>query len=314
MEEFENNEIDEELKNDDQEEKSYKEEDNYILAKDIPSESGKNGDYFLKQSRFTTIKNDFSEEDESIRSSSIPSKENENPSEKNDINENDHNNKIGKQNRKTRYSNKNIIELKLILLGDIAVGKTSILSRYINNEFKENYQCTINAEFKTKFIDVDLNTSVQMKIWDTIGQEKYRNVTRQYYHGSDGALIIFDLSNKNSFEYVPKWIEDLKDNGPKDISILILGNKSDLTLEREVNMDEIKKFIGNKYLYYEVSAKNGNNISLAFDKIRNQIMEELKKNKKLNKKDDDIRLNMNPRDSKDLDTLGKSVEKSSKCC
>lgn len=153
MEDFENNEIDEELKNDDQEEKSYKEEDNYILAKDRPSESGKNGDYFLKQSRFTTIKNDFSEEDESIRSSSIQSKENENPSEKNDINENDQNNKIGKQNRKTRYSNKNIIELKLILLGDIAVGKSSILSRYIYNKFNQEYNLTMLVEFEEKIIN-----------------------------------------------------------------------------------------------------------------------------------------------------------------
>ena len=292
MEDFDNNEVEDELKNDDLEEKWDKDEDNYILAKERPLEENRNSDFFLKQSnRFTNINTDFeiNQTEESIRNSEIPKNENENQqnsSKENDINKKEEKNKKDRQSRKTRNSDTNIIQIKVILLGDIAVGKSSILSRYVDNAFKEDYKCTISPEYKTKLIDVDLNTAVRMIIWDTIGQERFRNVTRQYYRDSHGAIIVFDLANKDSFDSIPKWIEDLNNNGPENIPILILGNKSDLTLEREINIEDIKKVIGNKYLYYEVSAKNGNNIALAFDKLRSQILEELKHNRKLNNQDE----------------------------
>ena len=153
-----------------------------------------------------------------------------------------------------------------------------------------------------------------MNIWDTAGQEKYRTLTRQFYHDCHGAVIVFDLTEKESFEYLPKWIKELEENAPDKIVILILGNKSDLVNERVVNSEDITNFIENKYLFFEVSAKNGNNITLAFDKIRAKILEGLYKNE--NTKDDiDVKININPRDSKELDNLGKTVnEKSSKCC
>ena len=110
-----------------------------------------------------------------------------------------------------------------------------------------------------------------MNIWDTVGQEKFRTLTRQYYHDCHGAVIVFDLTKRETFEYLPKWIKELKDNAPDKIAILILGNKSDLTDERVVSPEEITKFIEDNYLFFEVSAKNGNNITLAFDKIREKI-------------------------------------------
>ena len=310
---FDRNELDEQINKDELEKKEEDKEifdddnDNYLLAKERATDSSKNTDYFNHQSnRFTTIDNNFEnsqqEEEESIRKSNVPNNENQNIDSK----EKD-------KNRKTK-SGKEIIEIKLILLGDISVGKTSILGRYIKNSFSEDYKCTIQVERQTKLIDIDLYTSVKLVIWDTCGQEKYRNVTRQYYHGCDGAVIVFDLTNKDSFDNVSKWIEELKSNGPSNISLLIVGNKSDLTNDRVVPINVINKFIGNKYLYYDVSAKNGNNIALAFEKIRAQIFNKIK-NIKSKREDSDIRNNMNPRDSKELDNLGEKVNgKTSKCC
>jgi small GTP-binding protein len=305
--------IDELAKKEDKEKEIFDDDnDNYLLAKERASDTSKNTDYFNHQnSRFTTIDNNFEnsqqEEEESIRKSNL-SKDNSKP----EIVENRNSNEKIK-NRKTK-SGKDIIEMKIILLGDVAVGKTSIFGRYTKNSFNECYKCTVQVEKQTKFIDIDLQTSVKLVIWDTCGQERYRNITRQYYRDCDGAVIVFDLTNTDSFENVPKWIEELKNNGPPNISILIVGNKSDLTNERVVPINDINKLIGNKYLYYDVSAKNGNNVDLAFGKIKTQIFNRIKNIK--NKRDDsDIRYNMNPRDSKELDNFGEAVTgKSHKCC
>jgi len=317
--EFDRNELDEheQIQIDELAKKEDKEifeddNDNYLLAKERASDTSKNTDYFNHQnSRFTTIDNNFEnsqqEEEESIRKSNL-SKDNLNP----EIIENRNSNEKIK-NRKTK-SGKEIIEMKIILLGDVSVGKTSILGRYTKNSFNEGYKCTIQVEKQTKLIDIDLHTSIKLVIWDTCGQEKYRNITRQYYRGCDGAVIVFDLTKKDSFDNVPKWIEELKDNGPSDISILIAGNKSDLTNDRVVPINDIKKSFGNKYLYYDVSAKNGNNVDLAFGRMKTQIFNKIN-NTKNKREDSDIRYNMNPRDSKELDNFGEAVTgKSHKCC
>ena len=314
MSDNENNEIDD-LEN---KEEQILNDDNDIFSKERPSEASKNSEYFSQQNnRFTTIENNFGNpEDESMRPSNIskndrPSNIFKNNDNNNELNQNENKNSIRASNRKTN-SLKNKIEIKIILLGDVSVGKTSIISRYVNNSFTEDYRCSIQAEKKTKLIDVDLNTSVRMNIWDTVGQEKYRNLTRQYYHDCHGAIIVFDITKKDSFDVIPKWIDELRNNGPKNITIIIVGNKSDLTNEREVSFEDIKSKFGSKYPYYEVSAKNGNNIVLAFDKLRTQILKDLFNN---SNDDNDIRYNVNPRDTKELDNLGKSVkDESSKCC
>ena len=316
--------------NDDQE-KSDNLDDEYILSKERISEVSKNSDfYFQQKNRFTEINKNFEDnqedEENSLRQSNIMNNEhpkdeeidsnviNNNKIGSNDGNiNNDNIRKTENKNRKTRNSIKNIVNIKIILLGDVCVGKTSIIGRYINNSFEEKYKCTIQAECKTKIIDIDSNIAVKMNIWDTCGQEKFRILTKQYYRESHGAIIVFDLTNRKSFEYVKNWIEELHKYAPENVSILIVGNKSDLTLEKKVNMIEIKKLIEtHNFLYYDVSAKNGNNISLAFDKIRAEILDRLKNNNYRN--DSDIRYNMNPLDPKALDKLGESVNKSKRCC
>ena len=299
-------------------------EDSYILDKERPS----NASNFALQTRFTEVGNNFQEDDNKNNDSLTNSMSNERPSYEsqksnqskasdNKIN-NDDNKKETKGKKKEKKKDKpkkQIIEIKLILLGDISVGKSSILGRYIDNSFTENYQCTLQVETKSKVIDIDLNTSVKMNIWDTVGQEKYRNLTRQYFRNCHGAIIVFDLTRKDSFDGVQKWIDELEEFG-SNIPILIVGNKSDLINEREVNEDVIENFVKNKYLYYDVSAKNGSNVSLAFDKIRKEIIEDIKRNEKKEENElNDIKFKMRNVDSKAFDQLNKSVNgKSKKCC
>jgi Ras-related protein Rab-11A len=303
-------------------EDSKENEDSYILDKERPS----NASNYTLQNRFTVVGNNFQEDDNknndsltNSMSSERPSTESQksNSSKKSDnkINNDDNKKEIKGKKKEKNKTKKQIIEIKLILLGDISVGKSSILGRYIDNSFTEDYQCTLQVETKSKIIDIDLNTSVKMNIWDTVGQEKYRNLTRQYFRNCQGAIIVFDLTRKDSFDGVQKWIDELKDFS-SNIPILIAGNKSDLINEREVNEDVIENFVKNKYMYYDVSAKNGSNVSLAFDKIRTEIIEDIKRNEKKEEKElNDIKFKMRNVDSKAFDQLNKSVNgKSKKCC
>lgn len=304
-------------------EDSKENEDSYILDKERPS----NASNFALQTRFTVVDNNFQEEDSknndslsnsinSGRPSCESQKSNSSKKSVNKINNDNNKNAIIKAEKKVKNkTKKQMIDIKLILLGDISVGKSSIIGRYIDNSFSDDYQCTLQVEMKTKIIDIDLDTRVKINIWDTVGQEKFRNLTKQYYRNCQGAIIAFDLTRKDSFDGVQKWIDDLEDYNA-NIPILIVGNKSDLIKEREVNNDDIEMLVKNKYKYYDVSAKNGSNISLAFDKIRSEIIEDIKRKEKKEEKElNDIKFKMRNVDSKAFDQLNKSVNgKSKKCC
>ena len=103
-----------------------------------------------------------------------------------------------------------VYELKIILLGPVAVGKTSIFSRYISNTFSEKYNPTLNVEYNLKTININSTTQAKLKIWDTCGQEIYRTITRQYYSGTQGILLVYDISNRSSFENINIWEEEIK--------------------------------------------------------------------------------------------------------
>ena len=161
---------------------------------------------------------------------------------------------------------------KLILIGDSCVGKSNILLKYLKNQFNENSKTTIVVEFGTKNIIIN-NKRIKIQIWDTAGQERYRSITSAYYKGAKGALIVYDITRKNTFDNIDKWITDLKLNGDKNICIIILGNKSDLIDKREINKnDGIKKAEMYKTAFLETSALNGDNISKAFDELIEQIV------------------------------------------
>ena len=172
---------------------------------------------------------------------------------------------------------------KMILIGDSGVGKSNILSRYINNSFSETTRSTVGVELSAKVEEIN-NTKIKIQIWDTAGQERYKSITKTYYKGAKGALIVYDITNKESFKNVDKWINDLKESGDDDVSILIVGNKCDLEASREVTTDEVKKKAElYKMAYCETSALKGENIDNAFRTLIKIVVE--KNEKKKNEED-----------------------------
>ena len=162
--------------------------------------------------------------------------------------------------------NLKLVEYKIILVGDSGVGKTSILKKFINNEFNEDIKCTINIDFFSKSIKIDKNLYTNLKIYDTAGQEKYRALIKQYYQGTDGIILVFDLTNENSFNKLKSWINEVSDNTEK-AQIILVGNKADL-IERKIDEETAENFAKQRDMkYIETSAKEGTNILLLFEEL-----------------------------------------------
>ena len=160
---------------------------------------------------------------------------------------------------------------KIVLIGDTSVGKTNILSKYLTDEFDPESKATVGVEFGTKNFKIE-NNIVKVQIWDTAGQERYRSITNAYYKGAKGALLVYDITNKKSFDNLDKWISDLKTNGDEKISIVLLGNKSDLESQRVISTEEGKnKAELFKFAFMETSALNGSNIEKAFDELIKEV-------------------------------------------
>ena len=160
---------------------------------------------------------------------------------------------------------------KIVLIGDTSVGKTNILSKYLSDEFDPESKATVGVEFGTKNFKIE-NNIVKVQIWDTAGQERYRSITNAYYKGAKGALLVYDITNKKSFDNLDRWISDLKTNGDEKISIVLLGNKSDLESQRVISTEEGKnKAELFKFAFMETSALNGSNIEKAFDELIKEV-------------------------------------------
>jgi len=128
---------------------------------------------------------------------------------------------------------------KIVLIGDSGVGKSNILSKYLTDTFTFDSKATVGVEFGSKNLELDGN-KIKMQIWDTAGQERYKSITNAYYKGAKGALLVFDLTKKQTFDSVDKWISDLKTNGDEHITIILVGNKSDLEEQRQVSSEEAR--------------------------------------------------------------------------
>ncbi len=126
---------------------------------------------------------------------------------------------------------------KVVLIGDSGVGKTNLLSRYLRNEFDYDTRTTVGVEFGVKKLEID-GTKVKVQLWDTAGQERYKSITNTYYKGAKGALLAYDITRKETFENVNKWISELQTHGSKEINIFLVGNKIDLKDERQVSTQE----------------------------------------------------------------------------
>ena len=160
---------------------------------------------------------------------------------------------------------------KLILIGDGGCGKTNILSRYINQKFQNDTKATIGVELSSKTFTIN-NDKINAQFWDTAGQEKYKSMTAAYYKGALGALIVYDITKKYTFESIDRWITDLTNTADKRIKIILLGNKSDLEEQREVSREEGEmKAKEYNIAFMETSALNGNNIEIAFNKLVEEV-------------------------------------------
>ena len=158
------------------------------------------------------------------------------------------------------------LEFKVILLGDTNVGKTSILYKFIDGTFLNKVSSTINVEFKTQKLKIDKNLYAVLSIYDTAGQERYRSITRQYYHDANGIILVFDLTNENSFTKLNSWIKDINENAG-NVEVILVGNKSDLE-DRKITKYKAEIFAKEKNVkYIETSAKEGTNILLLFEEF-----------------------------------------------
>ena len=161
---------------------------------------------------------------------------------------------------------------KILILGDSFVGKTNMSKRFLKNEFDFGTKETVGVEFGSKNFTMEKGDIVKAQIWDTAGQERYRSITKAYYRGAKGALLVYDITRKITFDNIDNWLIDLKTNGDKNMIIMIIGNKSDLEGQREVSREEAQtKAEQYNIAYLETSAKSGDNINKAFTALIEQV-------------------------------------------
>jgi small GTP-binding protein len=195
------------------------------------------------------------------------------------------------------------LTIKIIVLGSSEVGKTCILNRYFNNEFKENSLSTIGIDFQTKFFKFE-DKKIKANYTDTAGQEKFRAISVNYLKGTNGVILVFDLTNKESFDLLDTWMDELKNNNKMDISKVLIGNKADLADKIEVPKEEIENFTKKvKCDYFECSAKTGQNVNEALDEIAKITFLNMKDSVSEINREESIVLNNNEK-----------VGKKGKCC
>ena len=151
---------------------------------------------------------------------------------------------------------------KILLLGDSTVGKTCFLLRFMEDSFIDLHMATIGLDYKLKTMILEEQKIVKVQIWDTAGQDKFRAITRNYYKGASGIILIFDVTNIKSFENIKKWINEIKEEISENVSIVLIGNKIDNLKERKITKEQGEKIaneIGTKF--FETSAKTGEGIN-----------------------------------------------------
>ena len=168
-----------------------------------------------------------------------------------------------------------LYHVKLAVLGDQMVGKTSIIHRYSKNKFKENFLPTLGVSITSNYVTIPFQKiRVQFSIWDFGGQDYFRRVRRSYYHGARACFMVFDLTNRESFDNLKKWDDEKYELAP-GITTVILGNKNDLEEKRAVSKEEASKFASSRgYSYMETSALTGTNVNDAFNMVAYQIVDQ----------------------------------------
>ena len=198
------------------------------------------------------------------------------------------------------------IKLKLLIIGDSNVGKTSMLLNYTDHYFPESHLATIGVEYKVKELTTD-QYNISLQIWDTAGQERFRSITKSFFRNTNGIIFVYDITSRKSFQSVKDWIKDseVHDTGFEKI---LVGNKIDLRDKREIKLDELKEYGLKKRIdVMEVSAKERINIDEAFQKIVDLILS--------NKNKNDILAEFGVSNSNDINLAkGKETNKKDNCC
>ncbi|CAD5125065.1 DgyrCDS13306 [Dimorphilus gyrociliatus] len=165
---------------------------------------------------------------------------------------------------------------KVVLLGEGAVGKTSLVIRYIEDKFNDKHVSTLQAHFSTKKVNID-NTRVNLAIWDTAGQERFHALGPIYYRDSNGAVLVYDITDEDSFQRVKNWVKELRKTLKDEVSLAIVGNKMDLEKSRVVPLqdaEDYSKSVGAKH--YQTSAKTNKGIDDMFRDLSKRMVEQAK--------------------------------------
>jgi len=176
---------------------------------------------------------------------------------------------------------------KCVIVGNSGVGKTNLLSRFAKGEFSKESKSTIGVEFSTRQIEHD-GLTIEAQVWDTAGQERYKAVTSAYYRGALGALIVYDITKRDSFENCEHWLRELRTHADPSIVAMLVGNKCDLRHQQAVDVEDAKDFAeDNNLAFIETSAKDATNVDLAFETILIEIYRIVRKNLDAGKYDPD---------------------------
>ncbi|CAD8156078.1 unnamed protein product [Paramecium pentaurelia] len=169
---------------------------------------------------------------------------------------------------------------KFIIIGDTAVGKSCILYQFLEQKFRVKHEMTVGVEFGAKILNLE-NKQIKLQIWDTAGQETFKSITRQYYRSAAGAILVYDITRRESFENVREWIKECRTHGTLEMVIVLVGNKLDL--EKQYNIHNINGLAyENNLLFIETSAKDNLNIIETFSQAAQQVLKVVQKSQQKN--------------------------------
>jgi Ras-related protein Rab-5C len=165
----------------------------------------------------------------------------------------------------------NQVNAKLVLLGDMGAGKSSLVMRFVKGEFFDYQESTVGAAFMTQSLAVN-EISVKFEIWDTAGQERYHSLAPMYYRGAAAAIVVYDITNHDSFVRARKWVNELQRQGNQNLVIALAGNKADLSRRRQVEPEEGQAYADEYELFFmETSARTGTNVNELFYEIARML-------------------------------------------